>query len=226
MPRPPPTERCSRERRDHLRPRQRAVERRAAGRMPIKSAIARALTLARRVLQALAPPRGRTDIGLAFRPPPKGPMTEFTARTISSLDHISAHVWDACANPPGLSESDACGERYNPFLSHAFLSALERSKSVGGRSGWTPAHILVEADGRLAACAPAYVKTNSTGEYVFDHSWAQAYENAGGRPLLPEVAGRRSLHARHRPPAARRARCAGGDAKCADRRPERPARGG
>ena len=142
----------------------------------------------------------------------KDAMPEFTARTIPSLDRIDAAAWDACANPPDLSESDACGERSNPFVSHAFLSALEHSRSVGGRTGWTPAHVLVEdARGRLVACAPAYVKSHSMGEYVFDHSWAHAYESAGGRyypkllvavPFTP-VTGRRLLAARDAPDGAR-----------------------
>jgi predicted N-acyltransferase len=141
-------------------------------------------------------------------------MPSFTARTIPSLDRIAPEVWDACANPPDLSAEEAAGERYNPFISHAFLSALERSRSVGGRTGWTPAHVLVEdADGRLVACAPAYLKSHSMGEYVFDHSWAQAYENAGGgyypklqiaAPFTP-VTGRRLLVAADAPPGARAA---------------------
>ncbi len=140
-------------------------------------------------------------------------MTEFTARTIASLDKIPAQIWDACANPPDQGEYVTGGERYNPFISHAYLSALERSKSVGARTGWTPAHVLVEAAGRLVACAPAYVKTHSMGEYVFDHSWAQAYENAGGRyypklqvaaPFTP-VTGRRLLVAPDAPEGAQSA---------------------
>ena len=105
---------------------------------------------------------------------------EFSVRYAELLDFVGAEAWDACANPPGLL--DAVGERYNPFVSHAFLRALEVSKSVGARAGWAPAHALVE-DLRdwLVACAPAYIKTHSLGEYVFDQSWAQAYELAGGR---------------------------------------------
>ncbi|HXT09571.1 MAG TPA: GNAT family N-acetyltransferase [Roseiarcus sp.] len=139
-------------------------------------------------------------------------MPEFTARTIPSLDRIAPEAWDACANPADLSATEAAGERYNPFISHAFLSALERSRSVGGRTGWTPAHVLVEdGAGRLVACAPTYVKAHSMGEYVFDHSWAHAYESAGGSyypklqvaaPFTP-VTGRRLLVARAAPPGAR-----------------------
>ncbi len=70
---------------------------------------------------------------------------------------------------------------HNPFLSHAFLSALEASKSVGGHSGWLVQHLLVHgADGTLVAAAPCYLKSHSRGEYVFDHGWAEAYAQAGG----------------------------------------------
>ena len=69
----------------------------------------------------------------------------------------------------------------DPFLSHAFLAALEESGSVGPGTGWTPAPILVEDEaGAPVAAAPAYLKTHSQGEYVFDHGWADACERAGG----------------------------------------------
>jgi len=69
----------------------------------------------------------------------------------------------------------------NPLVSHAFLSALEDSGSVGPGTGWSPAAVLVEGeDGALAAAAPAYLKSHSQGEYVFDHGWADAWERAGG----------------------------------------------
>ncbi|TLG79294.1 GNAT family N-acetyltransferase [Methylocystis sp. B8] len=136
----------------------------------------------------------------------------FSVRYAESLGSITAKDWDACANPRG--PPDSVGERYNPFVSHAFLRALETSKSVGGRTGWTPAHALVEDSlGRLVACAPAYIKTHSLGEYVFDHNWARAYELAGGSyypkiqvavPFTP-VAGRRLLIAKDAPDGAREA---------------------
>ncbi len=110
------------------------------------------------------------------------PAASFTARFVSSLALVDAKAWDACANPPGLAEPEAAGERYNPFVSSAFLLALERSGSVGGCTGWAPAHALVEDEnGRLVAAAPAYLKTHSLGEYVFDQNWAQSYERLGGR---------------------------------------------
>jgi predicted N-acyltransferase len=138
-----------------------------------------------------------------------------TARIVPSLEAVDPKAWDACANPAGL---DADGERYNPFISSAFLLALERSKSVGARTGWTPTYVLVEdAQKRLVAAAPAYLKTHSMGEYVFDHGWAQAYEKAGGRyypkvqvaaPFTP-ASGRRLLVSREAPEGAREALIAG-----------------
>src|ERR1017187_3848774 len=104
-----------------------------------------------------------------------------TVRTVASLAEIAPNAWDACANPPGLTAEGGAGERFNPFVTHAFLRALEESGSVGGRSGWTPAHVIVEdANGRLVAAAPTYLKTHSQGEYVFDHAWADAWHRAGG----------------------------------------------
>jgi uncharacterized protein len=77
---------------------------------------------------------------------------------------------------------DACGGGDNPFVSHAFLTALEESGSVGARSGWQPVPIALEdSGGGLAGVLPAYAKSHSQGEYIFDHSWADAWENAGGR---------------------------------------------
>ncbi|HMO28249.1 GNAT family N-acetyltransferase [Enterovirga sp.] len=102
-------------------------------------------------------------------------------RIARSLGAVEAADWDACANPPE-GAPPGLDETHNPFVSHAFLSALEESGCVGGRSGWTPLHLLVaDADGKLAAAAPCYAKSHSMGEYVFDGGWADAYERAGGR---------------------------------------------
>ncbi len=90
-------------------------------------------------------------------------------RIVEALSEVPAAAWDACAGTD------------NPFLSHAFLEAMEASGSATARTGWLPQHVLVEdADGRLLAAAPLYLKSHSQGEYVFDHGWAQAYERAGG----------------------------------------------
>ena len=95
--------------------------------------------------------------------------TEIIAKIASGVSGLNARAWDR------LGGGD-------PFLSHAFLSALEDSGSVGPGTGWTPAPILVEDDAdHLLAAAPAYLKTHSQGEYVFDHGWAEAWERAGGQ---------------------------------------------
>ncbi len=100
--------------------------------------------------------------------------TGLVARTTETLAGIGASAWDACANPDPKT--------HNPFVSHAFLTSLEQSGAVGGRSGWRPQHVLLEdAAGTLVAAAPCYLKSNSQGEYVFDHAWADAYQRAGGR---------------------------------------------
>ena len=113
-----------------------------------------------------------------------------TVKVLGSLGEVPAAQWDACAGTD------------DPFLSHAFLSALEESGSASARSGWLPRHLVVEdRDGTVIAAAPFYLKSHSYGEYVFDWSWADAYERAGGRyypklqsavPFTP-VTGRRLL---------------------------------
>jgi predicted N-acyltransferase len=103
----------------------------------------------------------------------------FQVKIAQSLKAVPAAAWDACAfAAPATGDEDT----HNPFVSHAFLSALEDSGCVGGRSGWTPLHIVVEDEAEtLLGAAPCYLKSHSMGEYVFDHSWADAYTRAGGR---------------------------------------------
>jgi predicted N-acyltransferase len=112
------------------------------------------------------------------------------ARLGDGVSSFSAEDWDRCAGAD------------NPFLSHAFLSVLEDSESVGARTGWQPLPIAIDGpDGRPAALMPAYAKNHSAGEYVFDHAWADAFQRAGGAyypklqiavPFTP-VPGRRLL---------------------------------
>lgn len=93
-----------------------------------------------------------------------------TARLLPSASELSAEDWDACAGTA------------NPFVTHAFFTALEDSGSAAAATGWGPAHIVIDgADGRAAALLPAYLKSHSLGEYVFDHAWADAFRRAGGR---------------------------------------------
>jgi predicted N-acyltransferase len=120
---------------------------------------------------------------------------EARARILSSIGDVPAAQWDACAGAE------------DPFVSHAFLSALEDSGSATAETGWLPRHVVVErssADGvgdALIAAAPLYLKGHSYGEFVFDWGWAEAFERAGGRyypklqsavPFTP-VTGRRLL---------------------------------
>jgi len=78
--------------------------------------------------------------------------------------------------------SEPVPDRHNPFISHAFLSSLEESDCVSARTGWAPQHLLVEDEaGAVLAAMPCYLKNHSRGEYVFDHGWAEAFEQAGGR---------------------------------------------
>jgi uncharacterized protein len=98
---------------------------------------------------------------------------EAKVEVVAKIGDIAAEAWDACANPDPAT--------FNPFIAHGFLKALEDAASVGGRTGWTPRHLLLKAaPDEIAGCAPAYIKTHSQGEYVFDHSWAEAFMRAGG----------------------------------------------
>ena len=82
---------------------------------------------------------------------------------------------------PEVAESPSKEDEANPFISHAFLSALEESGSVGGRTGWTPLHLVArDGSGQILGAVPAYAKSHSRGEYVFDHAFADAYARAGG----------------------------------------------
>ncbi|MFQ6016606.1 MAG: GNAT family N-acetyltransferase [Kiloniellaceae bacterium] len=90
-------------------------------------------------------------------------------RVLGRIAEVPAAAWDACAGPD------------NPFVSHAFLRALEDSGSAVADTGWLPLHLAVAGhDGALLGVAPLYLKSHSYGEYVFDWSWADAYERAGG----------------------------------------------
>ncbi len=96
------------------------------------------------------------------------PAAELTLTLHGEIAEIPAADWDACGDG-------------NPFTSHAFLLALEESACTGPRTGWLPRHVALRTeDGALAGVAPAYAKSHSYGEYVFDHGWARAFEAAGG----------------------------------------------
>ncbi|MCB1339896.1 MAG: N-acetyltransferase [Pseudooceanicola sp.] len=104
-------------------------------------------------------------------------QAQIEIRVLGSLSQIDATDWDACACP----EAADGGRPFDPFTTHRFLKALEDSKSVGRGTGWQPQYLVAMADGMTIACAPMYAKSHSQGEYIFDHSWAHAYERAGHR---------------------------------------------
>lgn len=95
-------------------------------------------------------------------------------RVLDSLTQVDATAWDACARAIG-------GRAPDPFTTHRFLLALEDSGSVGPGTGWQAQYLTAWRDDQMFACAPMYAKSHSQGEYVFDFSWADAYERAGGR---------------------------------------------
>ncbi|HEX4479477.1 MAG TPA: GNAT family N-acetyltransferase [Rudaea sp.] len=90
-----------------------------------------------------------------------------TARAHQRLNEIDAAAWNA------LLPND------NPFVGHAFLSGLEEHGCLHPRRGWNPHHVALYRGDELVAAAPCYLKGNSHGEYVFDWSWAGAYERNG-----------------------------------------------
>jgi predicted N-acyltransferase len=133
---------------------------------------------------------------------------------LGSIHDAASDQWDACA---GFT-----GQRGNPFLSHAFLGALEDSGSAAAETGWQAHHLAIRGeDGGLLACAPLYLKSHSFGEYVFDWGWADAWERAGGHyypklqcsiPFTPVTGPRllvRSDMAEETRPALQRALAAG-----------------
>jgi hypothetical protein len=118
----------------------------------------------------------------------------FTARIVSQMQDIAPEAWNAVANP--------ISEPFDPFLTWEFLEALEASGAAIPETGWSPCHVVIEDPNKaILAAMPIYAKTHSQGEFVFDHSWADAYQRAGGDyfpkllaavPFTP-VTGRRLL---------------------------------
>lgn len=100
---------------------------------------------------------------------------EVTIRVVRSFKEIASAEWGE------LTGASRYAPGYNPFTSFAFLSALEESGSATAETGWMGHHLLLEEEGRLIGAIPCYLKSHSQGEYVFDHSWADAFHRAGGR---------------------------------------------
>jgi predicted N-acyltransferase len=125
-------------------------------------------------------------------------QSAITIRLAANAAEIGARAWNACANPCGATDP-------HPFCRYEFFEAVEASGSAAPRTGWRPVHLIVERDGHIDGILPMYLKNHSQGEYVFDHSWADALERAGGDyypklqasvPFTP-VTGPRLLIAEH-----------------------------
>jgi uncharacterized protein len=123
--------------------------------------------------------------------------SDITLEAVGSISQVPQAEWDACATGRAVAgEMVACDlasldtlsstanssstAPYNPFVSHAFLSAVEKSNSACARTGWGPRHLLAKRDSTIVGIVPCYLKSHSQGEYVFDRGWADAYERAGG----------------------------------------------
>ena len=92
---------------------------------------------------------------------------------VTSVRSIAKDDWDRLANPPGCE--------FNPLVSHGFFCSLEDSGCAVAKTGWAPRHLLLRNDGGdITGIVPCYRKSHSYGEYIFDHSWADAYQRAGG----------------------------------------------
>src|SRR5689334_12261617 len=110
--------------------------------------------------------------------------SEISLEAVSSVSQIPADQWDACANPASrplpnghdkaasssfANDSVSCSTiSYNPFVSHAFFAALEKSDSACPRTGWGPRHLIARVGETIAGVVPCYLKSHSRGEYVFD----------------------------------------------------------
>ena len=105
----------------------------------------------------------------------------YTLTACNDIAEIGQEAWDACANP---ASSHYLPEQvqFDPFISYSFLHAIEKSRSAVAETGWAPYHLLLEDDvGKAVGVVPMYLKSHSQGEYVFDYSWADAFERAGGK---------------------------------------------
>ncbi len=137
-----------------------------------------------------------------------------SSRTSQEPRTFTLRILTQLANDVRREEWDALAAGESPFLEWGWLASLEEARCVGGKTGWSPQHLaLFGDDDRLIAACPLYLKTNSEGEFVFDHSWANAAYGAGidyypkllvGVPFTP-VTGRRFLTAPdvHRPAVIR-----------------------
>lgn len=143
-------------------------------------------------------------------------QTVFQLRVARSFGDIDESRWNTLAG----TQCDQAGSLpYNPFVSYAYLSALEEAGCANSATGWLGQHLLLEADDdTLHGALPCYVKSHSQGEYVFDHGWADAFERAGGHyypklqasiPFTPATGPRLLTRTHHDPDPIRKALASG-----------------
>jgi predicted N-acyltransferase len=103
--------------------------------------------------------------------------SDYVIRVVEDPSEIDDRAWDALvdAQPGGT-----------PFLRHAYLAALHRSGSATAHTGWLPQYVTLWRNGELQGACPAYLKSHSYGEYVFDWAWAEAHERHG-LPYYPKL---------------------------------------
>ncbi|KAK9799773.1 hypothetical protein WJX73_004642 [Symbiochloris irregularis] len=146
--------------------------RRSRARRPAQQRIQAAMTLQEQIDGARLSGSIQRDSITDLKPPIEAPVPRLHAEIISAIDQVSKEDWNACA---------CGGKEVNPFLLWEFLHALEASYSAIPYRGWKPQHVVMrDADNKqIIACCPLYLKNHSSGEYVFDHSWAHMAMYAG-----------------------------------------------
>jgi hypothetical protein len=107
-------------------------------------------------------------------------------RVLPGIDRIDAGDWDTCAVASTNAGTAGGGRAPSPFTTHRFLLALEQSGSAVADAGWAPHHLVASAKEQILGVMPLYLKGHSQGEYIFDHSWAHAWERAG-RDYYPKL---------------------------------------
>ncbi len=121
-------------------------------------------------------------------------MTDLVLRSDGRIRDIPRDAWDALA-----------GDDASPFVEWTWLDCLEEAGCVGPGTGWTPCHLTLWEGDTLVAGAPAYVKTNSEGEFIFDWAWAD--ERPASRAIVRSAWAKIAVIAARSRPAATRSRC-------------------
>ncbi len=95
-----------------------------------------------------------------------------------SVTGLSSLTLETCASVNAIPQRDwqRLAGHSNPFLRQEFFQALEDAGCTTAAAGWAPSHLVFRMAGRIVGVAPAFLKSHSMGEYVFDWAWAEAYQ--------------------------------------------------